>query len=454
MFAVVAAPGVAYADLFFRGAVAGMYQGLSASPGWATTDYVPDEIVVKIKPGASALAHAAIHSAADAITDEHISDVSDGQIHRLKLRGTVAAALRALSANQDVAYAEPNYLFYLASLPNDPRFPELWGMRNTGQIVSGIAGRPGIDVRVELAWAITTGAPSVVVGVVDSGIDYNHPDLAGNVWSNAGGVGGCPAGSHGYNAVAGTCDPMDDSSISHGTHVAGTIGAVGNNGVGVVGTNWITSIMGLKAFDSLGGTTTANLVAAIDFAVTAKLAGVNVRVLNCSWGGGAYSQALLDEINKAGANEILLTVAAPDNASQNVDTTPDYPSSYHARNVVSVTAITNTDGLYGGFGLLSVDVGAPGWNILSTVRGGDYGYKSGTSQATPHVTGAVALLLSARPALSTAQLKTTILSNVDPDPALAGITTSGGRLNICRAMPGCLPLPPDQIMSVISILLY
>src|SRR5439155_23734652 len=177
------------------------------------------------------------------------------------------------------------------------------------------------------AWASSnTWSSGVVVGVVDTGVDYNHPDLAANVWTNPGSINGCPAGTHGYNVLNATCDPMDDNH--HGTHVSGTIGAVGNNGIGVIGVSPTVRIIGLKFLNSSGSGSTSGAVTAIDWAVKAKQAGVNVRVLSNSWGGGAFSQALLDEINKAGANDILF-VAAAGNYGANNDTTPIYPCSYH-----------------------------------------------------------------------------------------------------------------------------
>jgi subtilisin family serine protease len=281
----------------------------------------------------------------------------------------------------------------------------------------------------------------VVVGVVDTGIDYNHPDLVENIWSNPGGVGGCPAGTHGYNAIIKSCNPMDDHN--HGTHVSGTIGAVGNNGIGVVGVNWTTSIMALKFLDASGSGSTADAIAAIEFAVQAKIAGINVRVLSNSWGGPDSSQALLDEINKAKANDILFVVAAGNNGSNN-DSSPTYPSSYATPNMVAVAATDNNDRLaeFSNYGPASVHLAAPGVDVLSTVIGGRYAYLSGTSMATPHVAGAAALLLAVQPTWTTSDVRSAILANVDPVSNLNGRIVTGGRLNACRALPGCLTIFP------------
>ena len=351
---------------------------------------------------------------------------------------TMEQAMQEYQRDPNVAYAEPNYIVHTFGAPNDTSYPQLWGLKNTGQVFGGVASKAGSDIKAEQAWAVTTGSTSVVVGVIDTGVDYTHPDLAGNFWNNPGGIGGCPAGTHGYNAVTNSCDPRDDNK--HGTHVAGTIGAMGNNTLGVVGVNWKTQIMGLKFMDATGQGTTADAIEAIEFAIKAKLAGVNVRVLSNSWGGNGYSQALLDEINKAGANGILFVVAAG-NSATNTDASPSYPCSYRAANLICVAATDSRDNLAGfsNYGSSSVHLGAPGVNILSTISGGSYAYFSGTSMATPHVAGAAALILSApgQGNLTPEQLRGLILNNVDSLTSLTGRTITGGRLNVCRAMPGC-----------------
>jgi subtilisin family serine protease len=288
-----------------------------------------------------------------------------------------------------------------------------------------------------------------VVGVIDTGIDYTHPDLAANAWSAPAAfsvsIGGatitCPAGSHGFNAIINSCDPKDDHN--HGTHVSGTIGAVGNNATGVVGVNWTTRIMGLKFLNSAGSGSTSDAIKAIEFAIQAKAvlgSAASVRVLSNSWGGDTFSSALLDEINKANTNDMLFVVAAGNNSVNN-DVTPSYPASYNAPNILTVAATDSTDALasFSNYGPATVHLGAPGVNIYSTIIG-SYAYLSGTSMATPHVSGAAMLLLSAC-SQNTAALKNLIMSNVDLLPALSGKTVTGGRLNVNRAIRACASAP-------------
>jgi subtilisin family serine protease len=376
--------------------------------------------------------------------------VGAGRLWRARSRSrNVSSLIAHLSTRSDVLYAEPNYIVYADGQPNDLRFPELWGLLNIGQIIGGVAGAPGADIRAVAAWDGALGSRNTVVGVVDTGIDYTHPDLAGNIWSAPARfsvtIGGrtitCAAGTHGFNAFTRSCDPLDDHF--HGTHVAGTIGAVSNNGIGVAGVNWFASIMALKFLTASGSGTIADAIDAIEFAVQAKAAfpagGANVRVLSNSWAGAGFSQALLDEINRANQNEMLF-VAAAGNSAANNDTAPTYPASYAAPNVVAVAATDNQDALasFSNYGVSSVHLGAPGVQVLSTRPAATYGYLSGTSMATPHVSGAAALLLS-RCTANTAALKSLLLNNVDRIPALSGKTTTGGRLNVGLAIEACGP---------------
>ena len=416
------------------------------------------EVLVKMRapiPGAEAAQLAA------GIDGESVQRVGRrGSILRIRSRSIPAAALiAALSRRPDVEYAEPNYIVTTFEEPNDPLFPQLWGLKNVGQPVNGGSpGTPGADISAIEGWETTLGNASNVVGVVDTGIDYNHPDLAANIWSAPapftvviGGVSiTCAAGTHGFNAINKTCDPMDDHN--HGTHVSGTIGAVGNNGVGVAGVNWISSIMGLK-FLSAGGTgSIADAVDAMDFAIQVKTifagsGGANIRILSNSWGGGGFSQTFLDQVKEANDNDMLFVAAAGNSGISN-DFIPSYPASYAAPNVVAVLATTNLDARasFSNYGVKTVHLGAPGAVVLSTIRNGGYAYASGTSMATPHVSGAGALVLS-HCALNTTDLKDTLVQSVDALASLTTLTISGGRLNVRRAIDSCSS-PPSAPVSL------
>ena len=396
-------------------------------------------VLVGFKAGIPESSGQAAVSAVGAVVSKQL----EPGIHVLAVRaGTVLAAVQALRARPEVLYAEPDYLQHADGLPNDPSFPLQWGLLNSGQSVNGTTGSPGADERATAAWNVTTGGTSVVVAVVDTGIDYTHPDLAPNVWSNPGGVNGCAAGTHGYNVLNSSCDPMDDDTQygGHGTHVAGIIGAAGNNGVGVTGVNWTARIMGVKWISSTGSGYTSDLITALNWVVNAKKAGVNVRVVNDSatWAGTALSQALSDTIDLLGANDILF-VSASGNTAQNNDTTPRYPCVYDRPNQICVAASDQTDHLWSSanWGATTVNMAAPGVNIYSTLRNSAYGFISGGSMACAEVSGAAVLILSTG-YQSVANLKADILNNVDVLSSLSGLVATGGRLDVCNAITGCV----------------
>jgi len=224
-------------------------------------------------------------------------------------RGHVLAAIRTLRTHAGVLFAEPDYTEEVAAVPNDPGFPMQWAYQNTGQTVNFTAGTAGADERATPAWDVSTGSSSIVIGEVDTGVDYTHPDLAPNIWNNPGGIGGCAVGTHGYNVLTGTCDPMDDDMVygGHGTHVAGIMGAAGNNGIGVTGVNWHTTILPVKWVTANGSGLTSDLITSLTWLLQAKQAGVNMRVINDSavFVGTAPSQALSDLIDQLGQNGVL-----------------------------------------------------------------------------------------------------------------------------------------------------
>lgn len=371
-----------------------------------------------------------------------------GRLMKLDLPATttVAEALDVLRGDPAVEYAEPNYYVRVADLPDDARFSEQHGLHNTGQL----RGTPDADIDAPEAWARSIGSSQVVVGVIDTGVDYRHVDLAANLWVNPGEIAGNQLDDdgngviddvHGFDARSGDGDPMDEQF--HGTHCAGIAGAVGGNGLGVAGVNWNVSLMALKFLDGNGRGTVEDAIAAIDYAVAQRRAGVNLRVLSASW-SGSFSLALQDAIDEAGAAEILFVAAAGNGNGSDNDRVPVYPASFPGDNIVAVAATDVNDDLayFSNFGATSVDLGAPGYSIVSTTPGDTYQALSGTSMATPHVAGAAALLLSVDPSLTTAQLKELLLSTGDPRPALEGVTVSGRRLNLARALEAAGPPVP------------
>jgi hypothetical protein len=338
-------------------------------------------------------------------------------------------------------YIEPDYIVTKgtispqATFPNDPSFNQLWGLHNTGQ--SG--GTPDADIDAPEAWDIQKGNPNLVIGVIDTGVDYNHQDLVGNIWTNPGEIAGdgIDNDGNGYiDDIRGWDFAYNDNNPSdvdgHGTHVSGTIAGKGNNGVGVTGVAWNAKIMPLKFLNDQGSGSTSNAILAINYA-TAK----GVKLTNNSWGGGGYSQALYDAINAAGQAGALF-IAAAGNDAKNTDTSPSYPASYNLANIISVASTTRTDALssFSNYGLTSVDLGAPGSEIYSLAPGGGYATLSGTSMASPHVAGAAALLWSQNPTWTAQQVKNALMNTGEPIAALAGKTVSGKRLNVFNALAG------------------
>jgi subtilisin family serine protease len=373
--------------------------------------------------------------------------------HHLQLRKTLASpghyllsssdpdTLPALIANLSaetniIRYAEPDHILHTTeTLPNDPNFANLWGLHNTGQ--SG--GTLDADIDAPEAWDISTGTPTIVVGIIDTGADLTHPDLVSNIWVNPletlNGLdddgNGYIDDIHGWDFVANDNDPSDANS--HGTHVAGTIAASGNNFQGVVGVTWRCSVMPLRFLDAGGNGSTSDALDALHYASTMRRHGINIRATNNSWGGGG-DQALSDAIRESGQAGLLF-IAAAGNSAGNNDVNPFLPASYPWDNIIAVASTDRRDNLssFSCYGATSVDLAAPGSEIYSTIPGG-YGLKSGTSMATPHVAGVAALLWSEWPDADWTDIRNAILNGTDPIPSLTGRTVTGGRLNAHKAL--------------------
>jgi subtilisin family serine protease len=345
-----------------------------------------------------------------------------------------------------VKYCSPDFEIRIADVvPDDTQFGNLWGMSDSA------------GISATRAWDISKGSSDVVVAVIDTGADYNHQDLSPNIWTNPGEVAGNGKDDdgngyiddiHGWNAVANNGDPMDDNG--HGTHCAGTIGAVGNNARGVAGVNWNVKIMPLKFLSATGSGSLSGAVAAINYMVTMKNRGVNIRVASNSWGGGGYSQALYNAIQAASAAGIAFAAAAGNESNDN-DANASYPAGYDVPNVISVAAVDRDGNMasFSNYGANTVDIAAPGVSILSTWPGNSYNVLSGTSMATPHVSGALALLFAAEPNLSVADAIQRVAMTGRSLPSLTGLTNTGRMLNVgnmlynaTSPLPAPTPPPP------------
>ncbi|MCH7884653.1 MAG: S8 family serine peptidase [Planctomycetes bacterium] len=358
--------------------------------------------------------------------------------------GTVQEALASYRADPNVLYAEPDFVVHTTAVPNDPGFSFLWGLQNAGQTVNGDPGTAGADVGVTAGWDVWTGGVGFRIAVIDTGIDLNHPDLRANLWINfleipGNGIdddgNGWVDDVYGFNTVAGSGDPMD--TVGHGTHIAGTIGAVSNNGLGVAGLNWHCKLVALKFTNEEGEGFISDAITALQYVIDN-----GIKVSNNSWGCyECFSQALYDTIAASQAiGHVFVAAAGNGIFGLGVDTDlfPFYPASFDLPNVIAVAATDNDDrkAKFSNFGRLSIDIGAPGVNIYSTVTGAGYGFASGTSMATAHVTGAVGLLMSRRN-VPWQEVRERLFSVVRPLDSLLGLTTTGGVLNAAAAAGDC-----------------
>jgi subtilisin family serine protease len=407
-------------------------------------------LLVKYKPTIRA---ADVESSLAKIKAKKIKQIEKLDVFRIQLPKElkVGDALSTLTVDPNIEFVEPNYIYQLDVIPNDPRFSELWGLHNTGQT----GGTADADIDAPEAWDLEQGDPDVIVAVTDTGVDYNHEDLRDNMWVNTGETPGDNIDNdgngyrddiHGYDFIDNDSDPMDYHN--HGTHVAGTIGAVGNNNIGVVGVNWNTRIMALKIFKPLecGGVQVGNISNAADSAEAIIYAAMNnAKVINASWGGTRESLTIKTAIEFANLRSVLFVAAAGNDGTDN-DTAPHYPANYGAPphnlpNVIAVAATDHNDDLAtfpGGkgsnFGDVSVHLGAPGKDILSTVIGDDYKKFMGTSMASPHVAGVAALVWAHHPGKTLSQVKNCILNHVDVKPALTNKVRTDGRLNASKSV--------------------
>lgn len=422
-----------------------------------TPEFVPGEIVVRVRDGGTGVRLQSVMTnrlmqrfGANAIVQIREAQ-TDAQLATLKLAPNVDVqqAIQTLSESADVEFAEPNYIYrkFDDGTPDDPEFSKLWGLSNTGQAdSSGQKGNPGSDINVLPLWKEgIRGSHSVTVAVIDTGVDWTHPDLKDNLYTNTAEIAGNGKDDdgngfvddvHGWNFVNNTANSSDDHD--HGTHSAGTIGGTGNNAQGVVGVNWNVKILPIKFLSASGGGTLAAAVESINYARLMK-----VDIMSNSWGGGGFSQALEKSIKDARDAGILFVAAAGNETNDN-DANPTYPATYNVDNVVSVAALDNRDQLasFSNWGAKKVHVGAPGVRILSTTKGGRYNTFSGTSMATPHVAGIAALMLANNNTLTYSDIKSALIETSVPVQGLRRKTLARGRVSAYNAVKGIVPPSP------------
>lgn len=355
------------------------------------------------------------------------------------------SVINELSKDPMVEYVEPNILYHSLIAPNDPSYNQQWGLNNI------ISGKNAVDIEIEKAWNLQTGSSEVIVAIVDSGIQYHHPDLENNIWKNekeANGKPGVDDDGNGYVDDIYGINPVRDGELSvpldnngHGTHCSGTIGSSGNNGIGITGVNWNVKLMGLKFLKSDGVGTLEAAVEAIDYAVK-----MGAKVINNSWGSYETSVALNEAIDRANKAGVVFVVAAGNDGTNN-DEKPMYPASYPAPNVISVAAVGHNGDIanFSNWGPKTVHLGAPGVGVFGFWLGNSTRAPSGTSTAAPFVSGVAALIYAQNPGISNLEVKERILKSVKTLPSLRGRTITSGLLNAFYSVSNqAPPLNPDD----------
>jgi subtilisin family serine protease len=441
---------LALACLSFGAAAQGRPDLVEQSLRNPAQQFVAGEVLVQFKAGVGDAAKQRVLAAVDGrlargllMAGQRTDGRGDLHLARSGPGRDIRAVLAALRADPTVDFAEPNWRYSRQLESNDPYFTDgrLWGMMSGTSSPANVYGSGAAD-----AWADgKVCSAGVVVAVIDEGAMFNHADLSGQFWTNPfDPVDGIDNDGNGYvddvrgwDFVGDDNTTFDGKGDDHGSHVAGTIAGKGGNGAGVAGVCWSATLISAKFLGSSGGST-ADAILAVDYITDLKTRhSLNLVASNNSWGGGGFSQALKDAIDRAGAANIMF-VASAGNSGVNADVSPSYPAAYTSANIISVASIRSNGGLssFSNFGATSVDIGAPGEGVYSTVPGGfrgnrsNYASYSGTSMAAPHVTGAVALYASLNPGATAAQIKAAILGSAIPTPSLAGKTVTGGRLSV------------------------
>ena len=405
--------------------------------------FIGDHIIIKLKDGASRLELEKLNSKQGAFVRRKLFSKNTFlvAISNVQIDAVNNLASQYSAATNIIKYAEPDYMVELQDTnPNDHYYTNgvMWSRSK---------------IECAKAWDLCTGTGGVIVAIIDSGIEYTHPDLAANIWTNPGetgidsnGVGMATNGIdddangfiddiHGWNFCNnGNNDPMDD--FYHGTRCAGEVGAVGNNVIGIVGVGWNIRLMAMKFIDSAGHGTVSDAIECFDYVTMMRQKGINVRITSNSWTDDNYSSALEDAV-KDNRDLGILCIAAAGNKTENIDVNPVYPACFDLDNVVCVTGTDINDELYTnivGVGAVNVDLAAPARNVYLTNIGGHYGISSGTSYATPIVAGTAALIWEKAPHLKYQDVFKAIMDGVDPIASMQGKSVSGGRLNVYKAL--------------------
>jgi subtilisin family serine protease len=408
---------------------------VSAHAQAAQPAYRDDRILIQPKAGVARNVLNNFHLARKSAVLRIFEGIGRLQILSVPKGETVPSLVAQYQESGLVEFAEPDYLVYAAATPNDPYYTDgtLWGLNNYGQN----GGTPDADIDAPEGWDVLTAASNIVVAVIDSGIRYTHEDLTSNMWVNP------DDGGHGWNALTATNDPNDDNG--HGTSMAGVLGAVGNNGKGVVGVAWSVQMMACKCLNSSGSGSDSDLITCIDYARTN-----GAKIINASLAGPNFSLAVSNAIFSTREAGIIFVAAAgnsmPPNSGTDVDINPTYPACYNIDNIVPAVYTTRTDALgqYSNYGATNTSLAAPGDEIYSTTYNSDssysssflvnLGYGTGTSYAAAYVSGACALLLAQYPSDTYQEIIGRLLSSTDPLPSLAGKCRTGGRLNLRNAL--------------------
>lgn len=405
---------------------------LNAIPSLASAGplYAPGRLLVKVDNNQIHTLNATAQ-AIGAKSIRSFSVVSGLNLYEFDENIKVEEVKRAFLENPAVLYAEPDY-YYSNEQVSDPEYVNQWALENSGQT----GGLNDVDINAEKMWQISTGSKDVVIGIIDTGVDYNHPDLQANLWRNPGEIpgngrdddgNGYSDDIYGLNAIKNNGDPFDDNM--HGTHVAGTIGAATNNDVGVAGVAQQVQMASCKFLNAGGSGVSSDAVECMEYFAKLKRSGINIIATNNSWGGGSASQSMSDAI-KTHEELGILFIAAAGNESNNNDVNPRYPCNYPHANVVSVAATDHKDRLasFSNYGKKMVHVAAPGVDILSTLPNNRYGELSGTSMAAPHVSGLAAVIAAHDPSLEPVGIKNLLITGGQKIAAAKDTTISGRRI--------------------------